>query len=30
MGKLMGVLKSKYSGKIDMSVAGKLAKEVLK
>ena len=30
MGKLMSTLKLKYSGKIDMSIAGKLAKEVLK
>ena len=29
MGKLMAKIKSDYSGKIDMSVAGRLAKEIL-
>ena len=29
MGKIMSILKSKYSGQVDMSVAGKLAKEII-
>ena len=30
MGKLMQKLKSEYSAQIDMSLAGKVAKEILK
>ena len=30
MGKLMNILKSKYSGQIDSSLAAKLAKDILK
>lgn len=29
MGKIMGFLKTDYSGKIDMSIAGRIAKEIL-
>ncbi len=29
MGKVMAILKSKYSGKVDMSLAGKLAKQII-
>ena len=29
MGAIMGFLKSKYSGSVDMGLAGKIAKELL-
>ena len=29
MGKLLGILKEKYTGKIEVSIAARLAKEVL-
>tara|TARA_B110000014_G_C20084124_1_gene566838 strand:+ start:164 stop:631 length:468 start_codon:yes stop_codon:yes gene_type:complete len=29
MGKIISILRSKYSGKVDMSIAGKLAKDII-